>query len=177
MRYSRFTLTGLTATALLLGCGESTTPVQTSGPAVAGPRSTVGVGFTATSIARGNVGVVDVISQVNGYDVQIKTTSSTDVAVSTLVAVPGGTSGWHSHLGPVIVVVKTGELTLYRAGHHGICSRTVYPAGSGFVETGGEVVLAANEGSIDAVSAATSLVPAGGSGRIDQHAPGGHCPP
>lgn len=140
MRYFRFTLTGLTATALLLGCGESTTPVQTSRPAVPDPSFTVAVGLTSTPVARGNAGVFDVNSNVNGYNVQVKATSNTDIAVSTLAIVPGGNSGWHSHLGPVIVVVKTGAITFYRSAGPGTCSHITYHAGAAFVETGGEVV-------------------------------------
>ncbi len=177
MRYFQCTLAGLTATALLLGCGESTTPVQTSRPPVADPSFTVAVGFTTTLVARGNAGIFDVSSQVNGYNVQIKGTSNTDIQVSNLVVVPGGTSGWHYHPGPVLVVVKTGAITFYRADGHGACSRTVYQAGTAFIETGGELGLAANEGSIEATGAVTFLVPAGGSARIDHAAPGGHCPP
>jgi len=173
----RITLTGLTASALLLGCGESTTPLQTTRPPVDGPRSTAAVGFTGTTVARGNAGVFDVLSEANGYKVRIRTASDTDIAVSNIVQVPGGSSGWHSHPGLALVVVKTGTLTFYRADGHGQCSVTVYPAGSAFVEGAGEVHIARNEGSTDVTLTVTFVGPAGGATRIDQPAPGGHCPP
>ncbi len=176
MRYFRFTRMGLTATALLLGCGESTTPLQTSRPAVGDPRSTVADGFTGTTVARGNAGVIDVNSQANEYNVRIEATSDTDIAVADVVVVPGGTSGWHSHPGPVLIVVKTGELTFYQADGHGGCSATVYQAGGAYIEAGGDVGVLRNEGSIDGTLTVTFFVPAGAAARIDQPAPGGHCP-
>lgn len=176
MRYFRFTCTGLTATALLLGCGESTTPVQTSRPPVADPSFTAAVGFTGTTVARGNAGIVDVNSQADGYNVQIKATGNTDLTVSNVVVVPGGTSGWHSHPGPVLIIVKTGTLKFYRPipGHSG-CSFTVYNAGSAYVEEGGDVGVLRNEGSIDGTLTVVFFAPAGGATRFDQPAPGGNC--
>lgn len=177
MRYFRFRWTGLVAAALLLGCGDSTTPLQASRPAVADPRFTVAVGFASTLVARGNAGVFDVNSQANGYNAQVKATSNTDIAVANIVVVPDGTSGWHSHPGPVLVVVKTGAVTFYRAGSHGTCSHVTYHAGAAFIEPGGEVGLAKNTGSIEATVTATYFVPADAALRIDQPAPGGNCPP
>ena len=106
----------------------------------------------------------------------------------------GGTSGWHSHPGPVLVVVKTGTITFYRAGKHSgldgddenrdngangpTCSRTVYAAGSAFVEVPapGHVMLAKNEGSTEATVTATYFAPPGAALRIDRPWPGGNCP-
>ena len=186
-RSFQFTLTGLTATAVFLACEESTS--LHSGPAVAGPSFTMASGFTTTPVARGNAGALHVNSKANGYGVQIKARDNTDIAVADIVVVPGGTSGWHSHPGPVLVVVKTGAITFYSVRAHGDdenenghhrddpdCSRTVHPAGTAFIEAGGHVVLAKNEGSTDATVTATYFVPAGAATRIDQPAPGGNCP-
>ncbi len=177
MRYFRITLTGLTATALLLGCGESTTPLQTSRPEVAGPRSTLAVGFTGTTLARGNAGIFDVFSQADGYNARLRSTSNTDVAVANVVVVPGGTSGWHSHPGPVVIIVKTGTLTFYHVNEHGSCTASVYQAGGVYFEKGGVVGTLINEGSIEGTLTVTFFAPAGAALRIDQPAPGGHCPP
>ena len=38
-----------------------------------------------------------------------------DVAVAQITVAPGGSSGWHSHLGGAIIVVKQGSLTVYSA--------------------------------------------------------------
>lgn len=189
MRYFQLTLTGLAATALFLACKESTSPRQNSHPEVAGPSLTAAVGFTGTPVARGNAGTFHINSKANGYDVQIKTKDNTDIVVTNIVVVPRGNSGWHSHPGPVLVVVKTGTITFYHAGGHGDdqngenqnennrkCTRTVHPAGTAFIETGGEVGFARNEGSTEATVTATFFVPAGAATRIDQPAPGGNCP-
>src|SRR5512140_1510693 len=39
----------------------------------------------------------------------------TDVAMAQITVNPGGVSGWHSHPGGAIVIVKEGELTVHRA--------------------------------------------------------------
>ena len=53
-----------------------------------------------------------------------------DAVQTELVSQPGGTTGWHTHPGPVVVVVKTGALTeIQKDG-----STTVHPAGSAFFE-------------------------------------------
>ncbi|HMG00901.1 MAG TPA: hypothetical protein VK560_06625 [Gemmatimonadaceae bacterium] len=191
-RYFQFTLTGLTASALFIACEQSTTRQQ-SGPSITDPSFTVASGFVSTPVARGTAEAFHIRST-DGFDVEIKTKDNTDIAVSNVVVSPGGTSGWHSHPGPVLVVVNTGTITFYRAGKHGgqngddangdngtnapTCSRTVYPAGSAFVEVPapGHVMLAKNEGSTEATVTATYFAPPGAALRIDQPAPGGNCP-
>jgi hypothetical protein len=191
-RYFQFTLTGLVAAALVIACEQSTTRQQ-SGPSITDPSFTVASGFVSTPVARGSADAFHIRST-DGFDVEIKTKDSTDIAVSNVVVSSGGSSGWHSHPGPVLVVVKTGTITLYRAGKHGgqngddengdngknapTCSRTVYPAGSAFVEVPapGHVMLAKNEGSIEATVTATYFAPPRAALRIDQPWPGGDCP-
>lgn len=191
-RYFQFTLTGLTASALFIACEQSTTRQQ-SGPSITAPSFTVASGFVSTLVGRGNAGAFHIRST-DGFDVEIKAKDNTDVAVGNVVVAPGGSSGWHSHPGPVIVVVKTGTITFYRAGRHGgqngddengdnganapTCSRTVYPAGSAFIEVPapGHVMLAKNEGTTEATVSATYFAPPGAALRIDQPWPGGNCP-
>jgi len=191
-RYIQFTLTGLTAAALFVAC-EQSTPRQQAGPSITEPSFTAAVGFVSTPVARGSSEAFHIRST-DGFDVEIKTKDSTDIAVSNVVVAPGGSSGWHSHPGPVLVVVKTGAITFYRFGKHsGLdgddenrdngahgsdCSRTVYPAGSAFVEVPapGHVMLAKNEGSREATVTATYFAPPGAALRIDQPWPGGDCP-
>jgi quercetin dioxygenase-like cupin family protein len=84
---------------------------------------------------------------------------------------PGGTYGWHSHPGPSIVVVQSGELTLYRAADPA-CTPQVFGAGTGFVDQGGDVHVVRNEGSVDAVVYVTSIIPKGTGRRIDELDPG-----
>ncbi|MDQ3082090.1 MAG: hypothetical protein M3R07_07730, partial [Gemmatimonadota bacterium] len=140
------------------------------------PKSTVAAGFTGTTVARGNAGVIDHHTQADGYNVQIKTNVNTDLTVANVVVVPGGTSGWHSHPGPVLNIVKTGTLKFYRPipGHSG-CSVEVYNAGSAIIEPGGDVGVLRNEGSIDGTLTVVFFAPAGAPTRIDQPAAGGNC--
>jgi len=191
-RYLQLTLTGLTAAALVAACENSTTR-QPLGPSVNDLSYTVASGFVSTAVARGTAEAFHIRST-DGFDVEIKTKDNTDIAVANVVVSPGGSSGWHSHPGPVLVVVKTGTITFYRAGKHSgldgddenrdngakapTCSRTVYPAGSAFVEVPapGHVMLAKNEGSTEATVTATYFAPPGAALRIDQPAPGGNCP-
>ena len=91
-----------------------------------------------------------------------------EVVVQEVTIGPGGTTGWHSHPGPVIVVVKQGTLTYVRADG-GVCSSTAYPAGKAFVDPGqGHAHTAFNFGTENLVLMATYFdVPVGGSPRID----------
>ena len=94
--------------------------------------------------------------------------------VDNKFAANGGTSGWHSHPGPSLVVVKSGALTLYRADDP-TCTPEVVAAGSGFVDNGGDIHLVRNEGTVDAVVYVTSIVPRGAARRIDEPQPS-NCP-
>jgi quercetin dioxygenase-like cupin family protein len=98
-----------------------------------------------------------------------------DIVVSKITVVPGGSSGWHSHPGGAIVVVQQGELTLYTSiGNH--CDITTYTRGQSFVERPGEVNDAVNTGQTNYILLVTFPgVPVGGSSRIDQPNPG-TCP-
>jgi quercetin dioxygenase-like cupin family protein len=91
-----------------------------------------------------------------------------EVVVQEITIAPGGTTGWHSHPGPVVVVVKAGTLTYVRAVG-GECTATPYAAGTAFVDPGqGHAHTAFNLGADNLVLIATYFdVPAGGSPRID----------
>src|SRR5712691_1296883 len=58
---------------------------------------------------------------------------ATDVTVREMTIAPGGSTGWHSHDGQVIAVVKSGTLT--RTMHD--CSTEVTSTGESFVEPAG----------------------------------------
>jgi quercetin dioxygenase-like cupin family protein len=88
---------------------------------------------------------------------------------------PGGSSGWHSHPGGAIIVVKTGTLTVDRAlGSQ--CQTTVYSAGDAFIERPGEVDQVVNTGTVPYVLFVTfPRVPQGELARTDEPDPG-TCP-
>jgi quercetin dioxygenase-like cupin family protein len=96
----------------------------------------------------------------------------TDVAVAQITVVPGGSSGWHSHPGGAIIVVKQGTLTVYRSlGSQ--CQISTYSAGQAFIERPGEVDQVVNTRTIPYVLLVTfPRVPQGESARIDEPDPG-----
>jgi len=95
-----------------------------------------------------------------------------DVQVQSVVAKPGGYSGWHSHPGYGIVAVLKGEITLYD-GDDPACAPTRVSAGQVFLEEPGHVHFARNEGSVDYEAYATFIgLPIGVASRSDLPSPG-----
>ncbi len=127
-------------------------------PGAATPAS----GLTSVTLARGT----DLSSGT------IPLQEGTDIIVTEIRVVPGGSSGWHSHPGGAIVVVKQGALTVHRSiGSQ--CETTSYTAGQAFIERPGEVDDVINTGTIPYVLFVTfPRVPQGGSARIDLPDPG-----
>ena len=62
-----------------------------------------------------------------------------DFVTQQIVIGPGGTTGWHSHPGPVLVTVKSGELTLVYADDP-TCEGKTYGPGQSFVDRGDETI-------------------------------------
>jgi quercetin dioxygenase-like cupin family protein len=94
-----------------------------------------------------------------------------DVLQTELVFQPGGQTGWHTHPGPVVVVIKSGALTEI---HSDGCT-TVHPAGSVFFEDAGVVHNALNQtGGVTDVFA-TFMSPAGSPPLIPAGDPGRTC--
>jgi quercetin dioxygenase-like cupin family protein len=171
LRPHRVLMTVVAVATGSLACRDTTTPTDASKAVTLEPRFTAGVGFTSTPVGRGNLGTFHIQSKADGYDVELKSHDNTDIIVANIAITPGGTSGWHSHPGPVLVVVKTGALTIYR-GDDPTCSPTLHPAGTAFTEEGGVVHIARNEGAVDATTVATFFVPTSAPQRIDQALPG-----
>ena len=99
----------------------------------------------------------------------------TDILMAQITVDPAGSSGWHSHPGGAIIVVKQGTPTVYRS-IGGQCQSTTYSAGQAFIERPGEVDDVLNGGTAPYVLYVTfPRVPPGGSARIDEPDPG-TCP-
>ena len=119
-------------------------------------------------------------------DVQIRTAvagkhrvlnvqNSDEVIVQNVTIAPGAHTGWHSHHGPVVVVVAAGTMTLYQ-GDDPACTPHVYGTGQVFVDPGqGNVHNARNEGSVGVVLLATYFDVPPGAGPALPHANPGHC--
>ncbi len=101
--------------------------------------------------------------------VTVKTKEDVDIVTSSGTIIPGGYTGWHSHPGPVFVVVTQGALTVYNAPK---CQPQVYHAGEGFVEGDPDQVhTLRNEGTEDAQLTATFILPVGAVRRVDEPQP------
>ena len=143
--------------AIALSVARATPPKGFSTPFLVGPAT---------------LDEIHVVSETPDYGVQIKTRGLSDGYAAEIVIASGGDSGWHSHPGPVFVLVKSGTASLYHADDP-THTPAVYPAGTGFVEGVGDVHIVRNEGDTDLDLAAFFLVPQGAPRRIDQPQPPG----
>lgn len=105
---------------------------------------------------------------------QIKTKGVSDLHVVEVTIQPGGTLGWHRHVGPSFVIVKSGTATFYE-GDDPACTPHVIPAGSSLFEPGGDVHIVRNEGSEPLVNVVVQLIPTGAPRLLAEPSPG-NCP-
>ena len=137
--------------------------------------------FAAVTVAPGGATPPSGLAQVplaRGTNVSYGTVPmqvGTDVAMAQITVQPGGSSGWHSHPGGAIIVVKEGSLTVHRSiGSQ--CQTSTYSAGQAFIERPGEVDQVVNTGTVPYILLVTfPRVPQGESARTDVPDPG-TCP-
>jgi len=140
------------------------------GIALGAALATASSGLTTTIIAGPTpLGEVDINSKSEINDVKIKTKGVSDIYVVLNTLVPGGHTGWHSHPGPSIISVVSGQATEYRDDDP---DGVVHLAGTAFVDEGGDHAhLVVNEGDTDLVLVAFQILPLGAPRRIDRAAP------
>jgi len=120
-------------------------------------------------------GSFDSLHIVYGAKVRLFVKDPADYYAVTNTVIPGGYSGWHTHPGPSVVLIKSGVATVYD-GDDPTCTPAIYPAGTGFVDPGdGHVHMVRNEGADTLVTQAFQIIPAGEARRIDAPSPG-TCP-
>jgi hypothetical protein len=147
-------------------------------------KATPGSGFSSTAIAQGQFSEFNVFNKFilpgsvpdreerNVWLSRQKTKGLSDGSVLINVWQPGGSTGWHTHLGHTLVIVTAGAVTQYQ-GDDPSCTPHVYTAGMTFVDEGGDHVhIVRNEGTVEAQVVAVRLIPAGQPGRIDAPDPG-----
>ena len=140
----------LALTALGLAAG-----VLTGSPA----RATPPAGVTPEILGSGTT-LAGFKIHVDGIKVESKTAAGFTVA--HLIFAPGGTTGWHVHPGPVLVMVIAGSVTKYSAED---CTAQTYTAGKAFVEHGPtDEHMVRNNGSVPAETIVTFITPPGGGG-------------
>lgn len=88
-------------------------------------------------------------------DVKFKISSATGTEVSNVAGAgevvmqrielaPSGSTGWHTHPGPAVVIIQSGSLVI-ESEHDGSCQSTTFAAGQSFVDAGqGHVHLGRN---------------------------------
>ena len=133
--------------------------------------ATPGSGITGTHISGPVVlGPMDIKIENDTYELELKTNGLSDARVVHFSVAPGGYFGWHTHPGPVFVMITAGTLTYYDS--HDSANGVHYAAGTGFVDPGGgHVHDARNEGDVNVEIVAFFLTPQGTPIRIDAPAP------
>ena len=114
---------------------------------------------------------VDIKFKIEGHGGQevIHVSDARETVMQQIVLGPGGQTGWHSHPGPAVALIKSGVLTLYSGDEHG-CSPQTYTAGQAFVDSGqGHVHRAVNASATENAEVWVTYfdVPPGGAFRVD----------
>lgn len=105
--------------------------------------------------------------------ISVSTNGPSDFHIHQVILEPGADSGWHTHPGTALDIVKTGTVTAYFEGVD--CEPVTVEAGQAFFVPAGVAHFAANEGSVAAEIYVTYLVAAGAAPRADA-APPANCP-
>jgi quercetin dioxygenase-like cupin family protein len=146
---------------LLLTAGTATAALLLSAALLPRGRAaaTPGSGASSVIVARGST----------HDDIRVRTKHPTDLVFAKVTLQPGGYTGWHTHPGPLLVVVESGTLTRYDRD----CVPHVYTAGQAFKEPAGSrhVHMGANNTGAPVVLDITYIVPAGGPLRDEADAP------
>jgi quercetin dioxygenase-like cupin family protein len=103
----------------------------------------------------------------------IQVNNAQETVIQQVIIQPGGHTGWHSHPGPVVVLIKSGQMSFYDS-EDPTCTVRTYSAGEAFIDSGqGHVHIARNEGAVNLELWATYFdVPAGGAFRINADSTG-----
>ena len=126
-------------------------------------------GVAAELLARGTIAHA---SHVSVAGIKLATRGPVDVATVHVTFQPGGSTGWHTHPGPALVTVKTGQLTLHRAKG---CRWRTFGPGQTFLEFGpDDVNLTRNETGAVTETVVIFLLPVGAPITVDAPAP--NCP-
>ena len=138
-------------------------------------RATPACNFSGTQLAMGTFpeGLLDLMCKdLPSWDLRFKVKGDTDVYVFQNTWQPLGHTGWHTHPGPSLLFVISGQITAYDASDS-TCTPTTYSAGQVLTDIGcGDVHLVANESATNtAVVIAVQFIPHGEPRRIDEPAP------
>jgi quercetin dioxygenase-like cupin family protein len=131
-------------------------------------------GVTPTLLARGTYDSFKVRSYPQGPgDFKAESKAPTDIVVRRHDYLPGSSTGWHTHPGPVFITVTEGEITFYEYDDP-TCTPIVVKAGGGYVDTG-RGHMARNETNVPAKDMTVIIAPVGGAFRGELDAPAPNC--
>jgi quercetin dioxygenase-like cupin family protein len=104
----------------------------------------------------------------DGFSAELETEGASNFIVQDVKFSPGGTTGWHTHPGILLLTLAadSGPIDWYDAH----CAKTVYNAGDSWTE-GTKLHDVVNNSSQDAHFVVTYVVPKGVNKRTDQPAP------
>ena len=109
------------------------------------------------------------------WNAELRTHGVSDVYVVDNKIASGGTTGWHTHPGPSLILVLSGTVTNYRA-EAGHCAAYDYPVGTGFIDAGGnDIHMLKNNGTATAETVAVQFIPHGVARKLDEPQPP-NCP-
>jgi quercetin dioxygenase-like cupin family protein len=105
------------------------------------------------------------------WQAQLRTHGDSDVYAVDNRFDPGGSTGWHSHPGPSLILVLSGTVTNYDSSDPS-CTPHDYAAGQGFLDPAGVVhEVRNNSTTASAEVLAVQLLPHGSTRRIDEPQP------
>ncbi len=140
-------------------------------------------GVTSTTIGRGTYKKFQVVANppvdpnnplsesIFQYAAQAQ--PAVDMIVQTHNYLPGSSTGWHTHPGPVYITVTQGSLAFYEVDDP-TCSPHVVTAGQGYLDTGHGHV-GRNQTGSPAQDVTIAVAPVGAAFRSELPAPGPYC--
>ena len=145
-------------------------------------RATASRDFAATTVVTGRFDELDLkvhTIPADLWQVRLKTQGQSDLYVQSNVWKAGGSSGWHTHPGPSLIVITAGTVTNYESDDP-TCTPHVYGPGTSlgpsFVDHGDDHAhIVRNETANEARGFAIQLIPALAGRRIDVPHPA-NCP-
>jgi quercetin dioxygenase-like cupin family protein len=131
-------------------------------------------GFTSQALARGSfLDAIDAKFKIKGHGgtTVVHVDDPTQMVMAKITLAVGGALPWHTHPGPALVTVATGEITIVDGES---CEVHVYPAGTAFMDAGqGHVHVGFNTASVETAVYVTYLdVPVGASPLVVASSPG-----
>lgn len=155
----------LLSAASLLVLGASAEYVQAT------PSTAASTTLAQAAVSKVDLAVSGRTAAGRRWGVQLTTRGPSDGYVVDNKFEPGQSTGWHSHSGPSLIFVVTGQVTNYESTRPR-CAGKTYTAGTTFLDEGGtDVHMLRNEGTTQAETIAVQLIPAGQPRRIDEPEP------